>query len=981
MVDLLTYAPQLAGADGLELPNEKRTFTATISGAPGWILTYTGNWFTIEKIANADGTTTVNFHILGSTTSKSTGTLTLTEADGTVHTLKIYQQADTTFTLTHEGSDGTVTDVFSKVNGDGLELSNSVGSVDWKATGVKSIVASGSWFTLSQTNLGNGSFDLTVSVKDYTLTQNTGTIEFTLLDNSKKTLTVFQKAHNLSGTVTDGTNPVSGASVVVSNNLGFRADPVITGEDGRFSVPVYDAWYSITVTHENYNSKELTSSISVSMKDVDAGEIALDSSPYVTGRVLDETGNPVSGVAVECGPYGYGYNGSKVVATTGEDGRFRFSTEAASGKAIRLIKDGYPAGFTMVSVTEGAVTDTGDLPLLSKASLATGYGIETQAIGYCGDAAMWAVCRKAGTTDPLSLIIAGEGETWMNTNKLWMDYAESIASIQVKEGITVLNGAAFDTMPELESIALPSSLTSIGSVFHRCYALHQITVDPTNPYYSSVDGVLFNKDETVLCVYPQGRADTTYEIPEGTQQIGWGAFNDCGELVNLIVPESVTSLNTSFASCKGLRRIYCFGDLPWLYQDQNVTYYYLEGKEGWASPTVTDNNGKTYNTAVFDPDDVDFGVYLEAEGTCGENVTWELDSTRTLTIRGTGPMYDYDNSHDSPIYPHSAEFEKLVVEEGVTSLGKNAFNSCYALTTMSLPDSLKSIGVSAFENCSALKKMVIPGGVTTIGLDAFRYCSNLAAFEVMPENASFEAEDGVLFTKNKVTLLKYPEGKGDISVEADWHYVIPDGVQRVESGAFSEAMSYNGGEPIVWDDGHVSYSGLISLTFPASVQEIEWQDYCSNYRYTKDLYFLGTAPADMNGYGLMPTTEAKSVIHFLSTKTSSEYYGVSGWSSSIWISPDNYRYKTVCDDAQVTASGFVKDGVGTPVENVEIRLYDYRRRPQPVYALTGSDGGYAFQLAAAGTYILEAEKDGYATWSKTLTISAPTMEFDTIVLS
>ena len=117
-------------------------------------------------------------------------------------------------------------------------------------------------------------------------------------------------------------------------------------------------------------------------------------------------------------------------------------------------------------------------------------------------------------------------------------------------------------------------------------------------------------------------------------------------------------------------------------------------------------------------------------GTCGANLTWVL-SDGTLTVSGTGSMTNYvRDSHNVSNAPWAAEranIKKIVVGNGVTSIGKYAFERCYEATSVVLPTTLKTIGQYSFYGCSKLTSVVIPKGVTTIGAYAFEYCKSLVS--------------------------------------------------------------------------------------------------------------------------------------------------------------------------------------------------------------------------------------------------------------
>ena len=112
---------------------------------------------------------------------------------------------------------------------------------------------------------------------------------------------------------------------------------------------------------------------------------------------------------------------------------------------------------------------------------------------------------------------------------------------------------------------------------------------------------------------------------------------------------------------------------------------------------------------------------MAANGNAGKDVKWDL-TNRVLTISGTGPMKDF--SKDRPWYHPNVE--KLIVEEGVTSIGDNLCYECKNLVDISLPSTLKSIGNSAFQSCNKLTYVSLPSSLVSIGNSAFQSCKNLS---------------------------------------------------------------------------------------------------------------------------------------------------------------------------------------------------------------------------------------------------------------
>ncbi|MCD8133911.1 MAG: leucine-rich repeat domain-containing protein, partial [Clostridiales bacterium] len=107
-------------------------------------------------------------------------------------------------------------------------------------------------------------------------------------------------------------------------------------------------------------------------------------------------------------------------------------------------------------------------------------------------------------------------------------------------------------------------------------------------------------------------------------------------------------------------------------------------------------------------------------GTCGENVTWTLDTdTGVLTISGTGDMADWSTRSDVPWYSYRRSISAVTIDEGVTSIGIYAFYHCTGLTDVTIPDSVTTIGDRAFYNCTGLTSVTIGSGVTSIGSRLF----------------------------------------------------------------------------------------------------------------------------------------------------------------------------------------------------------------------------------------------------------------------
>ena len=173
--------------------------------------------------------------------------------------------------------------------------------------------------------------------------------------------------------------------------------------------------------------------------------------------------------------------------------------------------------------------------------------------------------------------------------------------------------------------------------------------------------------------------------------------------------------------------------------------------------------------------------------------------TGTLTIPATvtNESTEYSvTSIGSGAFISCSSLTAVTISDGVTSIGKGAFKMCNGITSVTIPVSVTSIGESAFGNCQALTAVTIPDGVTQIGDYAFNRCSALTAINVAESNSDYCSDGGVLFNKDKTTLIQYPIGKPETS------YIIPEGVTSVGGYAFAECKA------------------LTAVTIPVSVTSI-----------------------------------------------------------------------------------------------------------------------------------------------------------------
>ena len=191
----------------------------------------------------------------------------------------------------------------------------------------------------------------------------------------------------------------------------------------------------------------------------------------------------------------------------------------------------------------------------------------------------------------------------------------------------------------------------------------------------------------------------------------------------------------------------------------------------------------------------------------GEGITLDLSETKIQTI--DKEAFKNCNALKAIVLPKGVtsieddafwgceNLTQVVIPSNVTSIGRDAFGWCTSLAQVTIPSSVTSIGYAAFYACMSLTQIVIPASVTSIGVRAFSLCQSLARIDVASGNKHYSSVDGVLFSKDKKTLVRFPPGK------AAAYYEIPSGVTTI------------------WDSAFLGCEALAQVVIPSSVKSIE----------------------------------------------------------------------------------------------------------------------------------------------------------------
>lgn len=235
-------------------------------------------------------------------------------------------------------------------------------------------------------------------------------------------------------------------------------------------------------------------------------------------------------------------------------------------------------------------------------------------------------------------------------------------------------------------------------------------------------------------------------------------------------------------------------------------------------------------------------------GKCGDNLTYSLDDAGTLTISGTGTMYDYNATPPNDISPwfQNLNITRIILNDGVSSVGTSAFRGCYKITSVTLPDSLISIGYDAFDGCSGITDITLPQNLSKIG--AYAFCSaNFTSITIPDSVTSIEQYTFANCKKlEQITLSANTSSIGEGAFNSCSSLAtieLSESITNIDRFAFWNCSSLDNvalpsGIAAIKESTFLNCASLNTISIPASVTSIGPSAFygCSSL---KDVYFSG----------------------------------------------------------------------------------------------------------------------------------------------
>lgn len=397
--------------------------------------------------------------------------------------------------------------------------------------------------------------------------------------------------------------------------------------------------------------------------------------------------------------------------------------------------------------------------------------------------------------------VTHDGKTYTVTavGEKAFEYCRYLTSIKFNNNITEIGNGAFSGCEELTSVKFPPSLLKIGNyAFGSCtkladiqtsgnvefagsYPFGNISYNPIPLLKNQPDGPVYV--DKVFLGY-KGNCPKNLSIKEGTVCICGHALDSREYLETVNLPSSLKVIGEfAFAYCKN------FGNLNFA-NEEKLEYVgrYAFISTAWSEilPIKPIYLGKVFYKYHVDTDVNNYtikdGTVMIADNAFTNGVLKSISIPNSVKIIKEEAFFNLRN------------LKSIVLPEGLKELESSVFSNCISLESVKLPSSLEILNTSAFEGCRSLKQLDLPANLKEFIGTGFKRCSSLSKITVDEGNTNFCTEDGILFSKDKKTLISFPATR-----EGD--YRVPDFVEKIRGGAFSRV-------------------NLKSVTVPASVYAV-----------------------------------------------------------------------------------------------------------------------------------------------------------------
>lgn len=325
----------------------------------------------------------------------------------------------------------------------------------------------------------------------------------------------------------------------------------------------------------------------------------------------------------------------------------------------------------------------------------------------------------------------------------WAFYGcDNLISIELPDTLKRIENLAFHDCKSLTVLNIPSSVEYINEdrTFAGSKKLTAINVAEENANYKSVNGVLYNKDQTTLLVYPAGKTERSFTIPETVTRVIGYAFYWNPIIESISVPESVETIGEdAFAGCSKLTSIHLSEGLISI---GDTAFHQCNTLPSITFPASLQQVGTDMFESCYALKEI-----LVAEGSetfkSVDGVLFDV-AGKTLIAYPIGKVQGIYNIPDGVetvgnyAFLYARNLVNVTFPNSLITIGSGAFSGCDKITGIELPESLITIDDYAFRSCESITSITIPANVTSIGGSAFSWCDKLLNVTIMGQYTSFD---------------------------------------------------------------------------------------------------------------------------------------------------------------------------------------------------------------------------------------------------
>lgn len=367
-----------------------------------------------------------------------------------------------------------------------------------------------------------------------------------------------------------------------------------------------------------------------------------------------------------------------------------------------------------------------------------------------------------------------------------------VRKVVIGENVITVSQYAFYSCSSLQELVISKTVTSLNlPILASCANLTEISVAEDNPSVTSVEGIVYSKDQKKLLIYPKKKVTNWVGLPEGLEEIGEyvfsstqiqrvcfpstlkriekGAFYKCELLDSIVLPASVQKLGSSaFSSCAGLLTIKiegvlsqigenCFSSCPFeaIEFESNITslpyevFANCKNLKSYTIPSTIKDIGDRAFSGCLSLERVSFPSSLErisSSAFSGDSQLCSVDLSSTSLFSIGNRAFSGCKELYTVLLPESVSIigdyafsesglQEFVIPSKVTKVNEGLFYNAKNLASVILSEAIQSIGAYAFSGCESMKNIIIPNSVEILGNGVFSGCAQLEEFRV-PEKVT-----------------------------------------------------------------------------------------------------------------------------------------------------------------------------------------------------------------------------------------------------